>query len=490
MNNDRFRTSVLFVALASFLTLLSPSANAQEVTDGGGETDPSKDTEIETPPPPTIYDLVKVEEVYNLQYKNSADIVDKRRAGLHDIIIVEVDNLETLLKRAKCQEPYDQQPCREQEIALYLDGRIIKGLEPESGAPTLEEERPKATPAQDAQKSSKGMLRYHLQRTASSPENQEDNEEHWADLLGLGSNFRGWSLTRPTEVSVGLADEYPVPTEVKSGGKTGPFQLVRIRVWWLVVWGIFTFACLYLLWRLARDSDILRDRAPVLWGQSKPYSLSAFQAAWWFVLVTLSFIFIWLVTGQYDLSSTALVLVGIGLGTGLGSTVIDSNKRATGSDAQADSSELNLLLSDKEKIESELANLRSDPVAFGQKKVEYDAKIAEIKRKFPNAIGPAHTQFYLDILSDASGVSFHRFQMLAWTIVLGIFFVYAVLSRLAMPQFSETLLMLMGISAGTYLGFKIPENNNVATQPVAPPASGGDAASPPPPPPPEPPENG
>jgi hypothetical protein len=28
---------------------------------------------------------------------------------------------------------------------------------------------------------------------------------------------------------------------------------------------------------------------------------------------------------------------------------------------------------------------------------------------------------------------------------------------LIMPQFSETLLALMGISAGTYIGFKIPE---------------------------------
>jgi hypothetical protein len=63
----------------------------------------------------------------------------------------------------------------------------------------------------------------------------------------------------------------------------------------------------------------------------------------------------------------------------------------------------------------------------------------------------------LDILSDANGVSFHRFQIAAWTLVLGIIFVAQVYRELAMPQFNEMLLGLMGISAGTYLGLKGPE---------------------------------
>ena len=36
-------------------------------------------------------------------------------------------------------------------------------------------------------------------------------------------------------------------------------------------------------------------------------------------------------------------------------------------------------------------------------------------------------------------------------------FIYSVWTSLTMPQFSDTLLALMGISAGTYVGFKIPE---------------------------------
>lgn len=62
-----------------------------------------------------------------------------------------------------------------------------------------------------------------------------------------------------------------------------------------------------------------------------------------------------------------------------------------------------------------------------------------------------------DILTDANGISFHRFQMLAWTIVLVSIFLNGVFRTLTMPPLNPTLLALMGISAGTYLGFKIPE---------------------------------
>jgi hypothetical protein len=65
--------------------------------------------------------------------------------------------------------------------------------------------------------------------------------------------------------------------------------------------------------------------------------------------------------------------------------------------------------------------------------------------------------FLRDILSDASGYSFHRFQIFAWTIVLGIIFVSSVYNNLTMPEFSATLLGLMGLSSGTYIGFKFPE---------------------------------
>ena len=68
-----------------------------------------------------------------------------------------------------------------------------------------------------------------------------------------------------------------------------------------------------------------------------------------------------------------------------------------------------------------------------------------------------HSTWFTDIISDDQGVSFARFQVVLWTIILGFVFVRTVCTTFSMPEFENTLLALMGISNGTYLGFKIPE---------------------------------
>jgi len=88
-------------------------------------------------------------------------------------------------------------------------------------------------------------------------------------------------------------------------------------------------------------------------------------------------------------------------------------------------------------------------------------RLAQVNQQLQGITPPStagHSQGLLrDILRDGSGYSFHRFQIFAWTIVLGIIFLSAVYNSLAMPEFSTTLLGLMGISSGTYIGFKFPE---------------------------------
>ncbi|HEY1403201.1 MAG TPA: hypothetical protein VGB05_03675 [Pyrinomonadaceae bacterium] len=370
---------------------------------------------------------------------------ERRQAGLNDIIIIKVANLIDLVNRAKCRGAYAATTCREQEIVLYIEGREIEGLVPESGAPTIEESS--AEP---------GTLRYHLQRSGGS-------DEHWADLLGFSLDLDEFKLHRDVEVSVGLPGEYPIKSDVKN------FHLVRVRLyrllWWLVLFLILSFY----LWRLTRESDFLRDRKPVLWKQRKPYSLGLTQAAWWFVLIIVSFVFIWLVTGQYDLSTSVLVLLGIGFGTALGATVIGENKSATPTDEQNNGSDLRSLLLAKDTMETELTKLElqkntateaEKPALATQlaaRKEAYNTLIANIRQKFPEALGWGNVNFHIDLVSDSHGVNFHRFQMIVWTIVLGIIFIHSVLSRLSMPQFSTTLLTLMGISSGAYLAGKSSE---------------------------------
>jgi len=420
---------------------------------------------------------VIVTEVYNSQYKTSKNL-DKREAGLNDIIIVRVENLEELVRWSKCEEKIQPKPCVKNDIVLYINGREISGLEPESGAPKLDTETTAGTENQEAPITSSGELRYHLQRITDSPESGRDNSEHWSDLLGLRldnlSGNQNYSirdnLKRGVEVSVGLAGNYPVKTLVKA--PDNQFYLIRLRGgYWIGAWIIIMiFIIGGLIW-LAITSDLLRDRTAVLYNKRKPYSLGAFQAAWWFAIVLLSFIFIWLVTGQNDLSGTALILLGIGLGTTLGANIIDVNKRNASNNTQLGSDKLKTLLTEKATLETKLAALNRNSQAFRSRDTEYQVKCQEIRESFPNAIGPSQKGFLLDILSDVNGISFHRFQLFVWTIILGLFFIISALGRLAMPQFSETLLALMGISAGAFLGFKAPENSSLPVPPPPPPGS-------------------
>ncbi|HEX8197797.1 MAG TPA: IPT/TIG domain-containing protein [Pyrinomonadaceae bacterium] len=540
-----------------------------------------------SPSVPDYHEVPVVKEVYNYQYEDGEQdrgsfetVLEEIRkwgdsknaryeAGLNDIVIVKVDKLEALLRRAKCLPPYDQKPCNGQEIALYIDGRRLKGLKPESGSPILENSdstpsptsTPTATPTASPTPSpspavspaaagttnasppspsvspaisptpwrfSDGTLRYHLKRNVESTDNADpqDSKEHWADLLGLSSNPAGWSFRRRVDVSVGLEDDYPVKTEVRRRGGKGDKEFYLLRVLWMriIPWGLFALFVIYGLYRLAKETTLLRDRAPLVWNRlrrnqiNQPYSLSAVQAAWWFVIIFLTFIAIWLITGERDFSATALILLTIGFGTALGGTVIDANKRSTGVGVANGGDELNKLLLEKRECEAELnrlsnekekleigsANLKAEIQSLenaikknksedAKKKFEtdkqvaenklkqikdnillneqtlntkealYNKKIEDIKIKFPRALGLLHETFYIDILSDASGISFHRYQMLIWSLILGIFFIISALGRLAMPDFDVTLLTLMGISAGTYLAFKVPENSGVPT---------------------------
>jgi hypothetical protein len=73
----------------------------------------------------------------------------------------------------------------------------------------------------------------------------------------------------------------------------------------------------------------------------------------------------------------------------------------------------------------------------------------------PRQVYRSSGSWWRDILSDGIDLSIHRFQMVAWTIVLGVVFLHQVYSRLSMPELPAVLLGLMGLSAGTYLGLKI-----------------------------------
>src|SRR5258708_7704025 len=268
-----------------------------------------------------------------------------------------------------------------------------------------------------------GTVRFLLTRN-------EKNDDAWHWLLG---NPRGFP--RKSRVSVGTND-------IAVSTKMTDFPLRVIPPIPFYIWLALTFAGAILYVYLCRSTGLIRGaRTAALRPTQKPYSLARFQMAFWFFLVVAAYSFMWLVTGELDtIPQSILALIGIGAGTALGSAMIDSN-------ANANSAEKTATVADK---------------------------------------NVASRGFFRDMLDDGGGISFHRFQMFVWTLVLGVIFCASVYRHLAMPAFSATLLGLLGVSSGTYLGFKFPEktnqeavqaaaNNTAAPSPAAPPGTTSDS---------------
>ena len=241
---------------------------------------------------------------------------------------------------------------------------------------------------------------------------------------------------------------------------------VRLSVFPSYTWYVVAFlaAVAVGLVVLGKKSNLLRDSngAP-----TPPYSLARHQMAAWFVVVTGAYLYVWLISGSASLSSTALILIGISGATGLAAVTIDANKRNDAAAARAalavERDTLDTVLNDAATAgQIQLRAAVPGLPESGQLAAAVAVKVARLQElktllSVPAALPAGSRRWYLDLLSDENGISFHRLQMATWTIVLVMVFVRAVFTDLIMPEFDVTLLGLMGISSGTYLGFKLPE---------------------------------
>jgi hypothetical protein len=375
------------------------------------------------------------------------------KAGMGDRISVVISRL----SRAVEYELVDPT-----KLVLFIDGRVFKDVYPESVG--------------------YDSVVYKLERT-------KEAIDAWNGLLGSPR----LDSIKPVVVSVGYADQKPLGTA--KGYEKANLNLIVYRKRWAVGCLIVLILMALVFWRYG-GRDLLRDSGPPNPEPGKrPYSLAKVQVAWWFFLVVGCFLLIYLITGEFTMTEQALILIGIGTGTALGSAMIDVSKRNS-SDGELDTlkpqkarldTEITLLTgeigelgtmigalekaiaanaaatdTDKSTLQTNKDLLKTKTVELAGKQQEVttvDAKIDDARAGLtrPISLGP-----WNDLVTDANGPSFHRFQMIVWTVILGILFLAGVYKNLAMPEFSGTMLALMGISAGTYLGFKIPEKQNTA----------------------------
>ena len=327
------------------------------------------------------------------------------------------------------------------KLVPFINGRAIRGNYPEEIHPD------------------KNRLHFHLEITP-------ENKEVWTDLLG-----EPHALRRPVTFSIGLESQSPFDSVY---GETNPVPLTVINPVYGAIALIVVLFTLVLFLGLARKTNIIREPGPNPGaGKLKPYNLGRTQMAFWFFLVYVSYLVIWLITNALDTITPSLLgLMGISAGTALSEALIDSGKvTAQGGQLQDLTAEKQSLEQNIAPMESQLADLNSKTTTAPEDAANRDSlskqlqdgrtRLAQVSQQLQALTSASSTSmsrgFLQDILADASGYSFHRFQIFAWTIVLGIIFVSSVYNSLSMPEFSATLLGLMGLSSGTYIGFKFPE---------------------------------
>ena len=193
---------------------------------------------------------------------------------------------------------------------------------------------------------------------------------------------------------------------------------------------ISTITILFLV--LAAYSNILRDEisdmdafnanAQLLQKKNKwklthsnaPFNLTKVQFGIWTVIISSVYIYLSLFKGDCadaGINKTAIVLMGIFAGTAVAGTLIDKKE------------------------------------------------INDNRQRYQNKPSQG---FFIDILSDADGISLHRFQNFAWTMIAVIVYLYKVSlikTGCDLPELSDTLLTLTGISSATLIVMKTQEND-------------------------------
>ncbi|WP_440134804.1 hypothetical protein [Chitinophaga sancti] len=169
----------------------------------------------------------------------------------------------------------------------------------------------------------------------------------------------------------------------------------------------------------------------------KPFSYARLQLLWWTFIILVSFISILAATGKMPTFDTStLLLLGIGALTTASARIVD--------------------VADDNKYKEAVTDTNEEDVNALQK----------------NSKDMKSEGFWLDILSDKTGISIPRFQAVVFNLFFGIWFIWRTVINLQaagfassdeiidkiMPIIPINNLILLGISAGTYVALKSSEN--------------------------------
>jgi hypothetical protein len=281
-----------------------------------------------------------------------------------------------------------------------------------------------------------------------------------AKLKRTDSSKTAWNELLAQKLSA-----HTVPVTVKDTSKK-PFpsdayfnlQVIQLKWYSWILLGILLILMIILLTQ-DRLLEMLREDGPYKkegqTGAKAAYSLSRVQMFYWFSIAIVCYVVIWIITGDRDtINNDVLTLMGISAGTFLGAVSIDSSKK---SQAQSELPDAVAKLQQTQAAAAAIGAVAGAAPAAATASQAATLQQHSVDQLNDRTLADYNENFLTDILSDENGLSFHRFQIFAWSLVLGVIFIASVVQTLGMPTFGNTLLGLMGISGGTYLGFKFPE---------------------------------
>lgn len=329
------------------------------------------------------------------------------------------DNLEVKATGAQAKKLKTAAASSASKVGLYFDGLRMTNL---TSIP-VEVEGEKETL----------LLTFRLVRDSTT----DEDRKAWDAFF---KSKDGYKMT----VHLAVAAGNDLPVAVQSAHPVRFFVAEIEYIWGTLAVGLVIFFGSY-FW-------IVKHKKMLLDADTNFYSLGKSQMAFWGLVVVLAFIGVWLLNGTMErIPPQALVLLGISAATGLGAVVIGPSKRSA-----IQRSEIQTQIDELRKEEQLLKTEKNNaPSSFSQESrlTEITENITKLEQLPPiRSLG-----FWRDICDDGNGISFHRLQVVGWTLVLGVVFVRSVAEVMSMPEFPETLLTLMGISSATYLGFKISE---------------------------------
>lgn len=221
----------------------------------------------------------------------------------------------------------------------------------------------------------------------------------WDNLYKLADSWH--SNTLRVHLSLGWEGMLPVSVNAKDLPRT-KVTIVYFSSRMFVVMSLLFVGLVALILFLAIRSDILKEEP------GGAYSLSQTQLAYWTTLVIGGFLYSLLLTNiASTLNSSILLLLGISMGTSGAATYID----------------------------------------YFQK-----------KKLGPAYVPKQHRGFFNDILGDGESMNMQRFQIFAWNIVLGGYFIVFTINNKTMPVIPDVLLTLAGVSSLTYVAVKPSES--------------------------------